>query len=662
LLLAVAFPVLAETAGHPAIGSFGFDPVGMDRTVPPGADFYAYANGSWARATPIPADKANYGMFTRLDDLNNERVRGILEAARKDPASKAGAAYAAFLDEASVEAKGLVPLAPWLARIEAIGSRADYVLVVAEAVREGVPAPFALAVTQDDQDPQAYALKVAQAGLGLPDREYYLQAGPVMVKARAAYVAHLVRLLTLSGVPASEAEARARALLAFETEIAAASWNRVDSRDAAKTYNRRTRAQLRDQAPGFAFDDFLDRVGARTDTVVLAQPDAIAAIARLIGAAPLRVLKDALLVGSLDAYGDALPRAFADARFDFHGRVLNGAEVQEPRWRRAAAFAVEAVPDEVGKAYVARYFPPEYKAAAQDLVANLIAAMGRRIQAVDWMAPETKARAQAKLAAFRPKIGYPDAWRDYSGLEIRADDLLGDVQRARRFTFDREIAKLGRPFDRDEWRVTPMTVDAFANFSSVEIVIPAAILQPPFFDPAADPAVNYGAIGASIAHEISHQFDDQGSKYDEHGRLASWWTPSDLARFGERTTALARQYDAYQPLPGVKVNGALTLGENIADLAGLAVAHDAWRLSLNGRPAPMIDGFSGDQRFFLGWAQIWRLNYREADLRQRLLTNPHAPAPQRVWTVRNLDAWYAAFGVTPDQRSYLAPSDRVRIW
>jgi putative endopeptidase len=656
------FSLHAQTHGKPAIEPFGFDIAGMDRTVAPGIDFYRYANGAWARSTPVPADKPNYGMFTRLDDLNRERVKDILESARKDPHSKAGAAYTAFLDEAALDTRGLAPARPWLDRIDAVATRGDYARVAAQAVREGVATPFEVVVTQDDRDPDAYVLKLGQAGLGLPDRDYYLRPDAAMVQARIAYRDHVARLLVLSGVTTQDASRRADALLRMETDIAKVSWNRVDSRDAGKTYNRRTRAQLASLAAGFDMNTFLEGIGARTNELVVVQPGAVIGIARVVGATPLPVLKDAMRVAVLDAYGDVLPHAFAEERFAFHDRLLSGAEQPEPRWKRAVAFAVDAVPDEVGKAYVARYFPTDHKVAAEALVRNLLAAMDRRIQALDWMTPRTKARARAKLAAFHPKVGYPNRWRDYAGLDMRADDAFGDQLRARSFAFDREMNKLGRPFDRDEWRVTPMTVDAFANFSAVEIVIPAAILQPPFFDAGADAAINYGGIGASIAHEITHQFDDQGSKYDEHGRLATWWTPSDLKGFEDRTKALARQYDAYRPLPDLNVNGALTLGENIADLGGLVIAYDAWRLSLQGKPAPTLEGFSGDQRFFLGWAQIWRLNYRDADLRKRLLTNPHAPAAQRVWTSRNIDAWYEAFDVKPGQALYLAPEQRVRIW
>ncbi|WP_413626537.1 M13 family metallopeptidase [Luteibacter sp. Lutesp34] len=662
LIFGFAQQAAAAPGTQPEISPFGFDLGGMDRSVSPGADFYRYANGTWERSTPIPSDKPNFGMFTRLDDLNRERLKGILEKARRDGRSKAGAAYAAFLDEAAIERRGLVPVRPWLDRIEAIATPADYARVAAQALREGIAVPFDVSVTQDDRHPDAYVLKLGQAGLGLPDRDYYLGTDETMARMRVAYRDHLSRLLTLAGAATRDASSRSDAILAMEARIAKTSWNRVDSRDASKTYNRTTRAQAAALANGFDIDAFLRAAGARSGDIVVSQPGAVAGIAKVLGSTPLPVLKDSLRIGVLDAYGDVLPEAFARERFDFHEHLLSGAEQPEPRWKRAVAFAVDAVPDEVGKAYVARYFPADHKAAAEALVRNLLAAMDKRIAALDWMTPQTKHRARAKLAAFHPKVGYPEHWQDYSGLDMRDDDAFGNRMRAHAFAFDRDMRKLGRPFDRDEWRVTPMTVDAFANFSAVEIVIPAAILQPPFFDPAADSAINYGAIGASIAHEITHQFDDQGSKYDEHGRLTTWWTPADLNGFEMRTKVLARQYDTYEPLPGQHVNGALTLGENIADLGGLAIAYDAWRLSLGGRAAPTLEGFTGDQRFFLGWAQIWRLKYREADLRQRLLTNPHAPAAQRVWTSRNLDAWYEAFDVRRGQPLYLPPNERVRIW
>ncbi|MET0617608.1 MAG: M13 family metallopeptidase, partial [Luteibacter sp.] len=406
----------------------------------------------------------------------------------------------------------------------------------------------------------------------------------------------------------------------------------------------------------------LRRLGDRTGKVVVTQPDAVAAIAKRVGDSPVQVLRDALLVGEFHAYAQFLPsRAYA-IDFAFFGQTIDGSDEAESRSTRAVAFAVAAVPDEVSRPYVARYFTPETKASAEAMVKEIIAAMDRRIDRLDWMTPATRSRAHAKLAAFTAKIGYPDRWHDYRGLALKPDDLFGNALRARRWQQAWNIGKAGKPPYRWEWSSTPMTVDAFADFPMIAITFPAAILQPPFFDPHADMAVNYGGIGAVIGHELSHQFDDQGSRYDPTGRLTTWWTEADLAAFASRTDKLVRQFSAYEPLPGMHIDGRLTLGENLADLAGLYVAHDAYGHALGGKPAPDIDGFSGDQRFFLGWAQMWRYKYREADMRKRLLTNPHSPGEQRVWTMRNLDAWYPAFGVRPGQRLYLEPSQRVRVW
>ena len=394
----------------------------------------------------------------------------------------------------------------------------------------------------------------------------------------------------------------------------------------------------------------------------MSQPTAVAGIARLVGAAPVRVLQDQLLLRSLDGYADVLPAKFDREQFAFYGTTLSGTPEQEARWKRAVAFTSDALDDEVSKIYVQRYFPAETKAAADTLVKNVIAAMNARIDQLEWMTPATKVKAHAKLAAFTPKIGYPDRWKDYSGLTITAGDAFGNQWRSNQFSQAYNVQHLGKPLQRWEWGMTPMTINAYANFGMVEIVFPAAILQPPFFDPKADAAVNYGGIGAVIGHELSHHFDDQGAKYNAKGELADWWTPADVAAFEQRTGALSAQYDAYEPLPGLHVNGKLTLGENVADLAGLTVAYDAYKKSLAGKAAPTIDGFTGDQRFYLGWAQVWRRNYREANLRQRLLTDPHSPSPQRTDVVRNLDPWYAAYKPTPAQKLYLQPQQRVRIW
>ena len=663
----IAEPVAAvETpavAAAPAaeLGAYGFDTAGMDTTVLPGDNFYNHANGTWAKNTPIPADKANYGMFTRLDDISRERTRVIIEEQAKDPASKIGLAYNAFLDDAAIEAKGLTPFQTWLNEVKGISSKQQYAVVTAKANRVGIGTPIGVYVGQDDKNPDRYVSSVSQSGLGLPDRDYYLSADPKLVEIRGKYLTHLTNVLTLAGE--ANAAARAKAIVDFETSIARAHWTRIDSRDATKTYNLQTRAQFLAQTRGYDTATFLSGVGlGAAQDVLVAQPSAVSAIARLVGAAPLGVLKDQLLVRSLSSYAAYLPAAFDKEQFAFYGTTLSGTPEQELRWKRAVSFTVGALSDDVSKLYVDRHFPPETKAAADALVKNVVAAMGRRIDGLAWMAPQTKVRARAKLAGFVTKIGYPDRWQDYATLDIRQGDALGNALRAAEWDHADSVSKLGGPIRRWEWGMTPMTINAYANFGMREIVFPAAILQPPFFDPNADPAINYGGIGAVIGHEISHHFDDQGAKYDETGRLADWWTPADVKAFDAATKTLVTQYDAYQVFPGANVKGAFTLGENIGDLAGLTVAHDAYRTSLGGAEPPVIDGVSGDARFYLGWAQVWRRSYREANLRQRLLTDPHSPSEQRAAVVRNLDPWYGAFGVQPGQKLYLAPTERVRIW
>ncbi|MDV3456380.1 M13 family metallopeptidase [Sphingomonas sp. HF-S4] len=653
-------PVAPADAPRPQLGTYGFDEAGMDKSIAAGDDFYGYANGTWAKSTPIPADKSNFGAFNVIDDLSKQRTQEILEAAKADPNSKIGTAYATYLDTAAIEAKGLAPIQPWLDQIKGLKAKSGLAALYAQADRNGIGHLFGSYVGQDDKNPEIYALSLGQGGLGMPDRDYYLSKDAKLAETKAAYEKHLANVLTLAGE--SNAAARAKAIVAFETRIAQVHWTRVDSRDANKTYNKMTVAQLTRRAPGFDFKGFFTGIGANVDSVIVAQPSALTGIAKQVQATPLGVLKDQLLVRSLDNFADVLPSSFDKEQFAFYGTTLSGTPEQQARWKRAVEFTTGAVSDEVSKAYVAKYFPPATKAAADALVKNVIAAMGRRIDKLDWMAPETKVKAHAKLAAFTPKIGYPDQWHDYSNLQITAGDAYGNNVRANHWAHDDGISKLGSPIRRWEWGMTPMEVNAYANFGMVEIVFPAAILQPPFFDPNADPAVNYGGIGAVIGHELSHHFDDQGAKYNAEGRLTDWWTPADVAAFKKGTDALVAQYDQYEPLPGLKVKGALTLGENVADLAGLTVAYDAYKYSLNGEPAPVLDGTSGDQRFYLGWAQVWRRNYREANLRQRLLTDPHSPSEQRAWVVRNLDPWYAAFAPAPGNKLYLTPERRVRIW
>jgi putative endopeptidase len=651
---------VAPAAGKPAYGTYGFDTAGMDASAAPGDNFYRFANGTWANNTPIPADKSNYGMFTVLDDLSKARTKDILDAAKSDPASKIGSAYAAYLDLKTVEAKGLTPIKPWLNQIKAVKTKADYAAIVAKAMRSGVATPFTGYVGQDDKAPDTYIYSVSQSGLGLPDRDYYLTDSPQMTKTRTEYVAYLTKLFALAGEP--NGAARAQAIMAFETGIAKAHWTRIDSRDADKTYNKLTLAQLQALAPGFDFATVLKTNGIKVNELLVAQPSAIKGEAALIAQTPLAVLKDQLLVRSLSNFADYLPETIAQTDFAFYGTVISGTPEREERWKRAVNFVKGSLGEEVGKSYVAKYFPPETKAAADRLVKNIIAAMGRRIDGLVWMSAEAKGRAHEKLAAFTPKIGYPDKWRDYSGLDVKANDLFGDALRSNQFDYAYNIGKLGKPIYRWEWGMTPMEINAYANFGMVEIVFPAAILQPPFFDPKADDAVNYGGIGVVIGHELSHHFDDQGAKYDKTGKLVQWWTDQDVKNFKALTDRLAAQYDQYEPLPGEHVQGKLTLGENIADLAGLTIAWDAYIASLNGKAPPVIDGMTAAQRFYLGYAQVWRRNYREANLRQRLLTDPHSPSEQRVATVRNLDPWYDAFKAQPGQKLYLAPDQRVKIW
>lgn len=646
--------------GKPEFGSFGFDTAGMDTSVDPSDDFFGYADGTWVKNTQIPADKASFGAFDVLQDRAQERTRGILEEAGKDPASKIGAAYAAYLDTDAIEAKGLAPIKPWLDHVKALKSRAGYAALVAEADRNGIAVPFGAGVAQDAKDPKAYTVGLRQGGLGLPDRDYYLSTDTKLAAARTEYQAFIARMFTLAGEP--NAEARAKAIVDFETEIARVHWSRAESRDADLTYNKVKVADLARKAPGFDFATYFKKSGTPTREIVIGQPGAITGEAKLIGAAPLDLLKDQLLIRSLEAYSDVLPKAFDAERFHMYGTVLQGTPQQQERWKRAVNWTSAAITDDVSKIYIARYFPPSSKAAIDQLVKNLISAMDKRIDQLSWMTPDTKAKAHGKLAAFTPRIGYPDQWHDYSAMKIVAGDAFGNKLRANQWASDWNAHKLGKPVYRWEWGLAPMTVNAQANPTLVAITFPAAILEPPFFDPNADAAVNYGAIGAVIGHEMSHHFDDQGAKFDAEGKLTKWWSDADVTAFKALTDKLVAEYDAYEPLPGMHVNGRLTLGENTADLAGLAAALDAYHASLGGKPAPVIDGFTGDQRFYLAFAQVWRRKHREADLRNRLLTDPHAPAEQRAWIVRNIDAWYAAFDPKPTGKLYLAPDQRVRIW
>jgi putative endopeptidase len=657
----VLYAAPAKSAAKPTYGTFGFDTGGMDRSVNAGDDFYGFANGQWAKSTPIPADRSNYGMFTVLDDLSTTRSREILDQAAKAGGSRIGDFYASFMDEAAADRAGITPLKPVLDKIAALDSKSAIAGQMGDLLRSGTFAPFLIYIDQDDKAPDHYIAIMRQRGLGMPDRDYYLKPDEEIAKTRDAYRAYLAQVLALAGE--QQADARATAILAFETEFAKVQWTRVDSRDTTKTYNKWSAADFASQAPGFDWDAYFKAAGLDGQkNFLVGQPSAFAGMSKVIADTPIGVLKDYLLVHTIDDHAPYLSKPFVDAEFAFNSGVLSGTPENQDRWKRGVTLVKNLIGEDLGREYVKAWFTPETKKAADELVKNVIAAMGKRIDSLSWMAPETKVKAHAKLAAFMPKIGYPTKWRDYSALKIERGDLLSNVVRANQFDWQRNLNKLGQPIDRTEWQMTPMEINAYANFSMNEIVFPAAILQPPFFDPHADPAVNYGGIGAVIGHEISHHFDDQGAKYDMHGRLSDWWTTEDVSRFAALTDKIVKQYDAYEPLPGMHIQGALTQGENIADLAGLTVAYEAYQLSLKGRKAPVIDGMTGDQRFYLGWAQVWRRNYREANLRQRLMTDPHSPSVQRAGVVRNLDPFYPAFDVKPTQKMYLAPGDRVRIW
>jgi len=666
----------AAHAPPPAFGAFGFDTAGMDHGVRPGDDFFAYANGGWVARTEIPADRSSWNTFgllaTKADERTVDLIRGAVEKAATDPAArKIADYYATFMDEASIEARGAAPLRPELDRIAAIDGRAALARVLGSSIRADVDPLnatdtyterlFGLWVAQDLDDPERYAAYLMQGGLGMPDRDYYLEHGDRAAQLRGQYAGHVAALLRLAGF--DDVDRRAAAIVDLETRIARVHWTPVETGDVQKANNTWTRHDFARAAPGLDWDAFLEAAGlAGEATIKVWQPQAIAGIAALTASEPLEAWKDYLAFHAIDRAAPYLSSAFADQSFAFHGAALSGTPQQAPRWRRAVASTNTALGDAVGQMYVERYFPAEAKAEVEEMVRNIIGAFGRRIDALEWMSPETKARARRKLATLRVGVGYPDAWRDYASLEIVRGDALGNAERAALFEYRRSLDKLGRPVDRSEWFMVPQEVNALFAPSQNSIIFPAAILEPPFFDPHADAAINYGAIGGVIGHEISHSFDNLGAQFDADGRLSNWWTASDLERFEAAGARLAAQYDAYQPLPDVHVNGRLTLGENIADVAGLAAAYDAYHLSLGGAEAPRIDGFTGDQRFFLGWAQNYRSRYRDAALRRQLLTDGHSPGPYRAATVRNLDAWYEAFGVRPGDGLYLSPDERIPVW
>jgi putative endopeptidase len=655
----------------------GIDLAGIDRRVVPGDDFFAYANGAWIKGTEIPADRSAWGTGDVLTELTAKRTADLIAEAAKTRASagtdaqKIGDYYASFMDEARIEAKGTAPLKPALEEIAAISDAAGLARVLGRGLRADVDVLnntnfyttnlLGLWVAQDLDDPSRYSPFLLQGGLGMPDRDYYLDPSPRMVEIRARYLSYLAAVLKLAGL--TETESQAARIFALEHRIALAHASRVDSSDVRKGNNHWTRQDFAARAPGLDWSAFFQAAGlqGQTDFVVW-QPTAVTGIAAAVRAEPLSTWQEYLTLRACERASPFLPKAFVEERFAFYGKVLTGTPALSERWKRGVAATDAALGEVVGKLYVARYFPASEKARAEAMVRNEIAAFGRRIDRLAWMAPETKAKAKAKLAALRVGVGYPDRWRDYSALEVVPGDALGNAERASLFEYRRNLGKLGQPVDRGEWVMNAQLVNAVNLPAMNAMNFPAAILQPPYFDPARPEVMDYGATGATIGHEISHSFDDQGALFDAKGRLFDWWTKEDFAHFEESSTQLVRQYDAYRPFADLAVNGKLTVSENIADVAGLAVAYDAYRLSQGGKEAPTVQGLTGDQQFFLAYTQSWREKSREPARRQRILTDAHAPDEYRGDTVRNLDAWYDAFAVKPGQALYLAPKDRVRVW
>ena len=664
LIAAAAVP----TAGAQSGRTLGIDTTNFDRSVRPQDDLFRYVNGGWLRRTEIPSDASSWGAFNSLAENSRNSIHGILEKAATSNAApgsegrKVGDLYAAYLDSARVERLGITPLASDMATIARIGSSADLPAAFASLARVAVQSPFAVGVGADQKNSTVNIVTINQGGLGLPDRDYYTSQTPKMQQVRAAYTDYITQLLTLADRP--DPAGAAQRIMALETAIASKHWDRARNRDRNATYNRMTVDQLAALSPSYNWKAYLADAGLGAATeVVVRQPDFISGMDAIIASTPASTWREYLTFKLLDRYSDELPAAFGNATFDFRGKTLAGRQVQAVRWKRAVDEVEGILGEAVGKLYVQQNFKPEAKARMDEMIRNLRLAYQVGIDSLDWMSPETKAQAKDKLAHFTVKIAYPDKWRDYSSLQIRRDDLRGDARRANEFRYADNVSQLGKPVDKARWGMTPQTVNAYYNATNNEIVFPAAILQPPFFDVNADDAVNYGGIGAVIGHEIGHGFDDQGRKSDGTGNLRDWWTPADAAAFDARTKKLGAQYAALTMIDDLHINPTMTMGENIGDLSGLAQAYRAYHISLHGKPAPVIGGLTGDQRFFMGFAQIWRTKMRDEALRQQLLTNPHSPGMARAFVpLINNDAFQAAFNVKPGDKMYLAPADRVRIW
>ncbi len=642
----------------------------IDPAVRPQDDFYEYLNGKWMKTVEIPADKSSWGSFAKLRDDTLPQLRGIIEkAAAGNPAKgtdaqRIGDYYASFMDEAKLEQLGITPLNGELAKIAALKDKSELPALLAHLGKIGVNVPYDFGIHQDNKDSTKYVADIYQSGLGMPDRDYYLKADDAkLADAKAKYLTHVEKTLALAGD--KNAAANAKAIVDFETELAKVQWTKVELRDPIKAYNKVPLADMGKVAPDYDWNGYLQATGiaGKTTYVIVSQPTYLKGFAEISNKTSLDTWKAYLTMHLVDAYASYLNKAFVDERFDFYGKTLSGVKEMEPRWKRGVGAIERSQGESLGKLYVAEYFPPERKARMEALVKNLLVAYKQSIDKLDWMSPATKKEAQAKLAKFTPKIGYPNKWKDYSALVVSRDDLVGNVMRSRDVEYNRELNKLGKPIDRDEWGMTPQTINAYYNPEMNEIVFPAAILQPPFFDAKADDAVNYGGIGAVIGHEISHGFDDQGAQYDGDGNLRDWWTAADHKNFEAKTKMLVNQYNQFEPIKGYHVNGELTLGENIADNSGLAIAYKAYKISLKGKKAPVIDGLSGEQRLYMGWAQVWRTKMREQQQIVQVKTDPHSPGQFRAnGTLRNQPGFYHAFKVKQGDKMYLAPQERVIIW
>jgi len=665
-LVALGATVGAQTPAGPAYGDWGYDATAMDPSVKPGDDFWAYVNGSWSKRSDIAPDRTFVGIDSILNDQIDKDVRDIVEDMAKNSAQsgkigqQVGDFYASWMDEQTIEQLGTAPLKPYLDKIAAVKTRNDLIDLFSD---RAYPSPINISIYADLKDSARYSVYAAQSGLGLPNRDYYLLQGDKYVAYRKAYRDYLTHIQELAGIP--NAAAKADRIVALETQIAKLHWTPEKSRETKLNYNPMTRAKLKSFAPQFPWNRALDHLGLeKVDRVVIGQTTAIKGEAKLLDTVPLSTWKDWTAARFVSNYAQFLPAAFDDARFNFYSKTLNDVQTKRDRWKRGVDLVNGELGEAVGQIYVDRHYPPESDRQMQELISNIRAALQEKIEKNGWMDAATKSQALTKLASLDPRTGHPIKYIDYSSMEVKRGDLFGNAVSANRFDWDLLLSRLPKLVDRQLWGLLPQTNNAEYDPTQNQITFPAGILQPPYFDPKADPASNYGSIGATIGHEIGHGFDDQGRQFDEKGRLRDWWTPASAKLYTERAQALVKQYDSYEPIPGTHIKGQLTLGENLGDLGGLEVAYAAYRryVAAHGEP-PVIDGLTGDQRFFIAYGYSWEIKQREGALRSQLLTNPHSPGRYRVnGVVRNLDPWYAAFNVKPGDKLYLPPDQRVHIW